>query len=188
MSSKTILRCPSCNKQYSDQEKRISHLFNLCPYCGELFPRTLRTIRSYLDLIDLHPALKSVKTLLCKGELTAGAREALIVLESYVRERLGRSDLKGKVLMSKAFSFEFDKAKNEMVRKPLIMITDLSTESKRNEQEGILQIALGLMAGARNILMHHQGTVIIGNALSVVSAVHLVLHHIEGFTPISRIR
>ena len=155
--------------------------FNLCPYCGELFPKSKRTIMAFFRLTGAHgeKELGRAIKLAEKGELTAAAREALVALENRVRGTPGLSGFRGRDLMSKAFSFEWDRTKSRLTRRPAIAINNLSTESERNEQDGIHHIAVGLMAGARNILAHNAGTVTIGNALNVITTVAFVLHHLS---------
>ena len=176
-----IRKCPECGVKYPPKIARVAHYFNLCPRCGELFSKSKRTIMSYLRLIGAHEEeeLQPTLRLAEKGELTAAARQALVTLEDHVRGLSGLSGLTGRSLMSKAFSFDWDATKCRVTRPPLLAINDLKTESKRNEQEGILHISMGLMAGARNILAHHSGRVTIGNALNVLTTVAFVLDHIS---------
>jgi uncharacterized protein (TIGR02391 family) len=176
-----IRKCPECGVKYPPQMAHVTPYFNLCPMCGELFSKSKRTIMSYLRLTGAHeekelePTLKLAE----KGELTAAARQALVTLEDHVRRLSGLSHLTGRSLMSKAFSFDWDMANHRVTRPPLVTINDLKSESQRNEQDGILHISIGLMAGARNILAHHSGRVTIGNALNVLTTVTFVLHHIS---------
>lgn len=177
-----MMRCPECGKKYSRAESKLTPYFNLCPYCGELFNKSKRAAMAYFNLtgageIEL---LRPSFTLIKKGELTAAARQALITLEEHVRSVSGLKKMRGRDLMFKAFSFQWDGAKNQITQRPVIAVNDLRTESKRNEQDGILHIAVGLMAGARNILAHHGGKTVIGNALYVVAMVVFVIEHISG--------
>ena len=114
-----ITKCPQCKRNYSKEEVLISRLFNLCPYCGRLFERSINSILRFVDLIELHKNLASTYSLLQKGELTAAAREALVTLESNVRKKSGLLNLRGRALMSRAFSFEYDSGKNRIVRRLL---------------------------------------------------------------------
>ena len=174
-------QCLGCGKKYDGDEAKLLAYANCCPYCGELLPKAKRTVTAFFRLTFAHeekklrPALKLAE----KGELTAAAREALVALEHCVRETAGLKDLRGRDLMSKAFSFDWDRTKRCFTRRPIIAINDLNTESQRNEQDGIHHIAIGLMAGARNNLAHNSGGVTIGNALNLITAVVFVLHHVS---------
>ncbi len=153
--------------------------FNLCPECGELFSKSKRTIKDYLRLICTHEkeVLESTIKLAQKGELTAAALQALIALEDCVRQTSGLKNLRGRDLMGAAFSFTWDSSKNKVTKKPKIAINGLKTESERNEQSGVQYIAIGLMAGPRNVLAHTHSGILISDALSIISAVSFVLDH-----------
>ena len=178
---KIIQRCPECKTKYPSQMAKMTVYFNLCPVCGELFRKSKRTIISYLHLICAHeeeilePTLKLAR----KGELTAAAREALIALEDCVKRVSKLKHLRGKNLMTEAFSFDWDSATKKITKRPVIAVNKLRTESQRNEQSGIQHISIGLMVGPRNILAHNSGGITIGSSLSIISAVAFVLHHIS---------
>lgn len=186
-----IRKCPECKTAYSPNEAKATPYFNLCPYCGELFGKSKRTIVSYLRLICAHEeeALEPTLKLAQKGELTAAARQALISLEDCVKQSSRLKHLRGQRLMSEAFSFNWDGVTKKFTKRPVIAINRLKTESERNEQTGIQHIAVGLMAGPRNILAHHHGGITIGNALAIISTVAFVLHHMSSdCTRVSDIR
>jgi hypothetical protein len=167
--------------EYPPELVEMTARFNLCPECGELFSKSKRTIISYLHLICAHEeeSLEPTLKLAQKGELTAAARQALITLEDCVKQTSKLKHLRGRKLMSEAFSFEWDGATKKIKKRPVIAINKLRTESERNEQDGIQHIAVGLMAGPRNILAHHHGGITIGNSLNIISTVAFVLHHIS---------
>lgn len=177
---RVIRKCPECKTKYPHKIVKISPCFNLCPICGELFNKSKRTIISYLHLIGAHEeeVLEPTLKLAQKGELTAAAREALITLEDCVKQISKLKHLRGRKLMSEAFSFDWDSTAKKITRRPVIAVNRLRTESERNEQDGVQHIAIGLMAGPRNILAHHAGGITIGNSLTIISAVVFVLQHI----------
>jgi hypothetical protein len=177
---RVIRKCPECKTEYPQNIAEISSCFNLCPVCGELFKKSKRTITSYLRLIGAHEddVFDRVLKLAQKGELTAAAREALITLEYSVKDVSKLKHLRGRKLMYEAFSFEWDGAAKKITKRPAIAVNRLKTESERNEQDGIQHIAIGLMAGPRNILAHHAGGITIGNSLTIISSVVFVLQHI----------
>jgi uncharacterized protein (TIGR02391 family) len=175
-----IRKCPECKTAYMPKEAKLTPYFNLCPYCGELFSKSKRTIMSYLHLIGAHEeeALEGTLKLARKGELTAAAREALVALEDHVKQT-SRLNGRGRNLMTEAFSYAWDGSLKRLTKRPKIAINKLRNETERNEQDGIQNIAVGLMAGARNILAHKHGQISIGNSLNIITAVAFVLHHIS---------
>jgi hypothetical protein len=178
---KIIKKCPECKYAFPSEMAEATPSFNLCPVCGELFNKSKRTIISYLRLICAHEEefLESTIKLAQKGELTAAARQALITLEACVKQTSKLKHLRGRKLMVEAFSFNWDGNTKKITKRPVIAVNKLKTESERNEQDGIQHLAVGLMAGPRNILAHCHGNITIGNSLSIISAVAFVLNHIS---------
>ena len=116
-----------------------------------------------------------------KGEWASAARESLILLEETVKGKCSRHDLKGKDLMAKAFSFQYDQKTEQLLKEPLIRMNSLKSSSERNEQEGIMYLSMGLMVGARNILAHSlkaNDKFRAGTALQIINAVGFILGEI----------
>jgi uncharacterized protein (TIGR02391 family) len=75
------------------------------------------------------------------AEAVENGCKALVAL---LRARTGRPDLDGKPLMEFAFS----------MHKPVLRVADLSSESGRNEQQGVMLMASGAMLALRNPRAH----------------------------------
>jgi uncharacterized protein (TIGR02391 family) len=101
-------------------------------------------IQEILRKFILHPYLMpECQKLFLDGHINESVRKALEKYEVYVSNKSGLP-LKGKDLMAKAFS----------VSNPVIQLNPLTTESDRNEQEGIMFISMGIMQWWRNTLSH----------------------------------
>ena len=153
---------------------------NCCPRCGNLLPETINYIRNYFEIIHLSEELDDARDLFLKSELVGAVREAVIKFENIVRKKSGLKDLKGVDLMAKAFSFKFDQNKGAVTEEPKIKVTDLSTVAKRNEQEGVKFMSMGLMQGIRNIYTHHEGNERLFYCLQIITVVDLLLKQIKG--------
>lgn len=149
--------------------------FNVCPMCGNLYPQCIEYIVNYLRIIQLTDVLLPASELLLKTEFNAAVREAVVTFESSVRKKSGLKDLTGTDLMAKAFSFKFDLNTKKLSERPKIKINNLSTISKRNEQEGVKFMAMGIMQGIRNIYMHSEGSARLYYALQILTTVDLLL-------------
>ncbi len=116
-----------------------------------------------------------------KSEPEAAVREAVVTLETTVKEISGLVDLTGADLMAKAFSFKFDSQSNKVTGPPKIQLNDLDSVSKRNEQDGVKFVAMGLMQGVRNIFMHSKGTRKLFYCLQTIMTVDWILKQIDGW-------
>ena len=183
--TKNKFLCKNCNSPFP-AEMAKKYNFNACPVCGHLLPRCIEDIRQYFRIIQLSEELEKAKNLVLKSEISAAVREAVIVLETVVKELSGLSDLIGSDLMAKAFSFKIDSQLKQVSEKPKISINDLSTISKINEQEGTKFIAMGLMQGVRNIFMHSKGTEKLFYGLQVITTVDFLLKLIFGWNAIAK--
>lgn len=152
--------------------------FNVCPFCGAFMPWTRRIVCKYLALSSIARILPNASRLLAKSEVVAAVREATIALEELVRQK-SRLKARGADLMDRAFRFEYDRATNR-IHMPGIKLNNLRTEAKRNEQDGIRLLAMGLMRGVRNIFAHSRGTTALFYSLHTVAMVALIYHQIEG--------
>lgn len=183
--SKNKLTCKQCNSPIPIKlEKKYN--FNFCPVCGYLYPKCIEDIRQYFRIIQLSKELEEVGNLILKSEMVAAVREAVIVLETLVKKLSGLNDLTGSDLMAKAFSFKIDPQTKEVTEKPKIPISNLSTVSKRNEQDGTKFIAMGLMQGVRNIFMHSEGTEKLFYCLQVITTIDFLLKQIIGWGAIAK--
>ena len=177
-----IYKCLNCNSPLPP-ELVLELGFNVCPECGKLYPQTIDYLENYFRIIQLNEELKKASSLLLKTEMTAAVREALIKFETIIRKKSGLKNCYGKDLMAKAFSFKMDR--DIVTEEPKIKINDLSTNTKRNEQEGIMYLAMGLMQGIRNIYMHSEGTTKLFYSVQIITLVDLILKQILGWTSIA---
>ncbi|MHA1521904.1 MAG: TIGR02391 family protein [Promethearchaeota archaeon] len=171
------LSCQNCgDNRFPDQ---LVEIFNCCPTCGELYNHTKEKIEKYFRFVSSTNKLDDCLKLILKSELRSAVRDACIVLEKEIRILSGLNS-HGVDLASKAFSFKYDSIKNEVIQKPKIMINELTTETLRNEQEGIKFLTMGIFKGIRNIYMHTKGSQKIYHCLQVISVINFVLGQIIG--------
>jgi uncharacterized protein (TIGR02391 family) len=102
-------------------------------------------LASAIDRIDLHAALKDdCVTMFKDGHLNEAVRKALERFEKMIQDAVGDHSNIGKDLMGKTFKRE----------NPAIAINDLVTGNDKSEQEGFMHLAMGAMAGMRNLYSH----------------------------------
>jgi len=181
---KNSFKCNNCNSAIPT-ELVEKYQFNVCPKCGHLYPNCIEILKNYFRIIQLSEKLAKATMLLFKSETTAAVREAIVILESTIRDKSELKDLIGADLIAKAFSFKTDSQTKNIIEEPKIKINDLSTITKRNEQDGIKFIAMGLMQGMRNIFMHSKGTEKLFYCIQVITTVDLLLKHIDGWAAIA---
>ena len=63
--------------------------FTFCPCCGSLMPYSLKKLKGFFDVYNIHPALTGAVQLLYKSEFESAAREAFVVVESYLKKKSG---------------------------------------------------------------------------------------------------
>jgi uncharacterized protein (TIGR02391 family) len=173
-------KCNNCGISFN-YESKTHNLFNNCPYCGAMYKKTIEYIKHYFRLIQLEKELEEAYRLILKNELNAAVREALIRFEAYVKKKSGLTDLIGLELMSNAFSFKYDQKSNIIIEYPKIQINDLSNITKRNEQDGIKFMAMGLMRGIRNIYIHSEPAGKLYYSLQIITIIDLMLKQIIGW-------
>jgi len=177
--------CPNCSASFP--KKFVKELgFNICPTCGNLLPETIDYIENFFRIIQLIEPLQNAKDLMVKSECAAAVRDALIMFEVIVKEKSGLSHLMGKELMDEAFKFKYDSQNDTITQKPKIAINGLSNITERNEQNGIRNLAIGLMRGMRNIYMHTQGTRKLYYCLQIITMTDLLLKHVLGWQGVAR--
>ncbi len=167
-------------KQFSDGTYGFDfNDFTFCPCCGSLMPYSLKKLKEFFEVYDLHPALADAVKLIYKSEFESAAREAFVTVENYLKKKSGL-DLHGFDLAAKALSFEIDKQSGELKRAPLIAINDLRNESKRNEQDGIRYMLMGFFQGPRNLYQHNHIGSGASNSISVIIEASFFLHLLDG--------
>jgi len=159
--------------------------FNCCPACGHLFTQTIYDIDKYFTIIQLSGELDKARHLFLESELVNAVRDAVITFENIVRKKSGLKDLIGADLMGKAFHFKFDPTTKRITEKPKIKLNNLLSISKRNEQEGIKLISMGVMQGIRNIYLHHEGNERLFYCLHIITLVDLLIKQITGWESIA---
>ncbi len=127
-----------------------------CPYCGNMMPDYRRYILDIFKVYDLNQTLNRAKKLMLKGEYVSACRECFVILENAIKKESGIRGLHGSELVSKAFSFKYDKATFVITQHPLIAINNLSNESEINEQDGMMHMLMGFFRGPRNIYHHNE--------------------------------
>lgn len=96
------------------------------------------------DRLELHPALKDDCLAMFKaGHLNEAVRKALERFEKLIQDETGDHDI-GKTLMAKAFNLQTG----------TIRINDGTQGNDDSEQEGFMHLAMGAMAGMRNLYSH----------------------------------
>jgi len=104
-----------------------------------------RIMLSYLG--HLHPYItKGCAQLFADGHYAQAVEESAKAVFQYIREATGLT-LDGAVLAQNAFS----------LKAPLLAFSDLSDETKRNEQIGFMEMLAAFAKGVRNPLAHTHG-------------------------------
>lgn len=142
-------------------------------------PATAHLVADYLNLLGIPDTLPDAARLVTKSELVAAVRDATVTLEAIVRSK-SQFSTRGADLMDQAFSFEYDRATKRVTRPPPIRLNNLRTETKRNEQNGLRLIAMGLMRGARNTFAHSDGTRKFYHCLNIITVTEWIIRQIEG--------
>lgn len=153
--------------------------FSFCPYCGSLMPYSLKKLRAFFDIYNIHPELKQALRLIYKSEFEAAAREAFVTVESVLKKKSGL-DSCGFDLATKALSFDVDKKTGDVIRAPLIALNDLKTDSDRNEQDGIRYMLMGFFQGPRNLFQHNHIGSGVSNVLSIIVEASFFLQLLDG--------
>ena len=153
--------------------------YNYCPVCGSLMPTAQDKLKGFFDVYNLHPDLRVAERLLLKSEFESAAREAFVVVENALREKSGL-DFHGVNLATQALAFKYDKINKAILEMPLIAISDLSTESKRNEQDGLKHLIIGFFKGQRNLYQHNHIGSGVSNVIAVIIEASFILHLLDG--------
>jgi uncharacterized protein (TIGR02391 family) len=102
-------------------------------------------VRTAFEGLDLHQRIADAASELYRdGHYRNAVLDATLALENLVKEKSRRHDLTGAGLMSTVFS------KND----PVLAINDLTDQTDRDEQEGIMHLFMGAILGLRNPRAH----------------------------------
>ncbi len=171
---KSLYTCANCDFRKIPPELVYRENFSVCPMCGHFYPVRLNEIEEYFSLMRLCKELEPAKQLFLKTELVAAIRESVITLELIVKHK-SQLDLSGRDLMAKAFGLEFDLKTKTIKRLPKIAINSLKSISERDEQEGIMYLAMGAMQAIRNNYLHTSGNRQIARCLQIFSTINFII-------------
>ncbi len=102
-------------------------------------------VKTAFEGLDLHRRIADAASELYRdGHYRNAVLDATLALENLVKEKSRRHDLSGSGLMSTVFS------KND----PILAVNDLTDQTDRDEQEGIMHLFLGAILGLRNPRAH----------------------------------
>ena len=140
-------------KEFDERCKRVFHLeavkglATLRAAKDDLEMEMVHTDSKEFDIeqIPLHPRIASVAVdLYHDGHFANAVYDASKALNNFVKERSGRHDIDGASLMRTVFS------KNA----PILAFNELSDQSDRDEQEGMMHLYQGVALGLRNPRSH----------------------------------
>ncbi|ELB2135082.1 TIGR02391 family protein [Vibrio vulnificus] len=175
MSNETYC-CNQCSKELPEFLAEL----NFCVNCGALTPSYKAVIVELFERSQMRGELKEAMRQFLKGEYASAARTATIILENVVKDLTDNDSMFGQDLMAQTLSFTYDQKTNELTKTPLIQLNDLSSRTKRNEQDGMKLLCMGLMAGCRNIFAHSSGHASPSDCLSIVMMVNFVIAQLTG--------
>ena len=58
--------------------------FTFCPCCGSLMPYSLKKLKGFFEVYNIHAALSDAVQLIYKSEFESAAREAFVAVENYL--------------------------------------------------------------------------------------------------------
>ena len=166
-------------KNYDGTYGFAFHDFNFCPCCGSLMPYSIKKLKGFFEVYNIHAALTDAVQLIYKSEFESASREAFVTVENVLKKKSGL-DTHGFDLATKALSFEVDKQTGIIKKPPLIAINDLKNESDRNEQDGIRYMLMGFFQGPRNLYQHNHIGSGVSNAISIIIEASFFIHLLDG--------
>lgn len=106
---------------------------------------TAQQVHATLRSFNLHPRIAGVVTELYEnGHYANAVLDGAIALINFVKEKSGRHDLDGKGLVQTVFS----------ANNPILAFNDLSDQTNRDEQEGMMHLFEGSVMAIRNPRAH----------------------------------
>jgi uncharacterized protein (TIGR02391 family) len=134
--------CDGYRRRFAKAAENLEAIISLFEEKLELNVVDLQSKRA---LDNLHATIKYAATkLFDDGHFANAVQDACKALEAMVQRKSGRADLAGKALMQQVFS----------VNAPILRCNELSTQSDRDEQEGLMHLFAGAMLGLRNPRVH----------------------------------
>ena len=77
-------------REYSDGTYGFDFYdFTFCPCCGSLMPYSLKKLKGFFEVYNIHAALSDAVQLIYKSEFESAAREAFVAVESYLKKKSG---------------------------------------------------------------------------------------------------
>lgn len=167
--------CNQCGKEHSLELENS----NFCGNCCAPTPSYKRIHEELFERTRIRKELDESKRQFLKGEYAASARTATIILENVVKDYIGSDSLFGQDLMAQAFSFTYDQTSSKVQKDPLIKLNNLDSKTKRNEQDGMKFLCMGIMAGCRNIFAHSIGHASPSDCLSIIMMCNFIIRQIK---------
>lgn len=62
--------------------------FTFCPCCGSLMPYSLKKLKGFFEVYNIHAALSDAVQLIYKSEFESAAREAFVAVENYLKKEV----------------------------------------------------------------------------------------------------
>lgn len=153
--------------------------FVCCPFCGALYPATVKRIEDYFKIIQIQKILQPAIDLLYLSQYESAIRKSIIILENEIKKISNLPNLNGTDLVGEAFKCQIDK-NGTIVSKPKITINELSDINTINEHEGLKLMLLGFFKGTRNLYMHNNILTRIYLTLNTFTQVSYFLRAIHG--------
>lgn len=73
-------------REYSDGTYGFDFYdFTFCPCCGSLMPYSLKKLKGFFEVYNIHAALSDAVQLIYKSEFESAAREAFVAVENYLK-------------------------------------------------------------------------------------------------------
>ena len=63
--------------------------FTFCPCCGSLMPYSLKKLKGFFEVYNIHAALSDAVQLIYKSEFESAARESFVAVENYLKKKSG---------------------------------------------------------------------------------------------------
>jgi len=153
--------------------------FVCCPFCGALYPATVKRIEEYFKIIQIQKKLQPAIDLLYISQYESAIRKSIIILENEIKKISDLPNLNGTDLVGEAFKYQKDQ-NGTVVLKPKIKINDLNDVNTINEHEGLKLMLLGFFKGTRNLYMHNNILTRIYLTLNTFTQVSYFLRAIHG--------
>jgi len=176
--NKIMFHCSECDYKIELYENHHA-MHNYCPMCGNPSPDHKNFLKEYINKVSFSSVFDEAIQLFFKNEYSSAARASTIIFENEIKKILDDDSKFGAALMAHAFSFKYDEQAKRMTTPPLIAINDLSSKTKRNEQDGMMHLCMGLMKGWRNIFAHSTGTSHLMKSLNIMAICNFLLNEIK---------